>query len=175
MHSPTYLLSHSMEQNPSWEATRFSYSQEILRILWNRKAHYRIYNSTPPVPLLSQINPIHPPIQPPEIPLTIILPPTSGSSNWFLSLRFPHQNPAYTSPLTYVLHALPTSFLLVLITRIIFVIYMLCSSLHSPVTSSLIGPNIVLSTLFSNSLSLRSTLNTSDQVSHPYKTHKATL
>ena len=45
----------------------------------------------------------------------------------------------------------------------------LCSILHSPVTSSLLGPNILLSTLFSNTLSLRSSLNVSDQVSHPYK------
>jgi hypothetical protein len=35
----------------------------------------------------------------------------------------------------------------------------LCSFLHSPVTSSLLGPNILLSTLFSNSLSLRSSLS----------------
>jgi hypothetical protein len=30
----------------------------------------------------------------------------------------------------------------------------LCNFLHSPVTSSLLGPNILLSTLFSNTLSL---------------------
>ena len=46
----------------------------------------------------------------------------------------------------------------------------LCSFLHFPVTSSLLGPNILLSTLFSNTLSLRSSLNANDQVSHPYKT-----
>ena len=46
----------------------------------------------------------------------------------------------------------------------------LCSFLHSPVTSSLLGPNILPNTLFSNTLSLRSSLNVSDQVSHPYKT-----
>ena len=46
----------------------------------------------------------------------------------------------------------------------------LCSFLHFPVTSSLLGPNILLNTLFSNTLSLRSSLNLSDQVSHPYKT-----
>jgi len=45
----------------------------------------------------------------------------------------------------------------------------LCSFLHSPVTLSLLGPSI-LSTLFSNPLSLRSSLKVSDQVSHPYKT-----
>jgi len=33
-----------------------------------------------------------------------------------------------------------------------------------------LGPNILLSTLFSNTLSLRSSLNVSDQVSHPHAT-----
>jgi hypothetical protein len=46
----------------------------------------------------------------------------------------------------------------------------LCSFLHSPVTSSPLGPNILLSTLFSNTLNLCSSLNVTDQVSHPYKT-----
>jgi len=44
-----------------------------------------------------------------------------------------------------------------------------CSFLHSPVTLSLLGPNILLNTLFSNTLSLHSSLSVSDQVSHPYK------
>ena len=46
----------------------------------------------------------------------------------------------------------------------------LYSFLHSTVTSSLLGPNILLNTLFSNTLSLRSSLNMSYQVSHPQKT-----
>jgi len=46
----------------------------------------------------------------------------------------------------------------------------LCYFLHSPVTSSLLGPKTLLNTLFSNTLSLRSSLNVSDQVSHPYRT-----
>jgi hypothetical protein len=39
-----------------------------------------------------------------------------------------------------------------------------------PVTSSLFSPNILLSTLFSNTLSLCSYLNVREQVWHPYKT-----
>jgi hypothetical protein len=45
-----------------------------------------------------------------------------------------------------------------------------CSFLHSPVTSSLLDPNIFLITLFSDTLSLPSFLDVNDQVSHPYKT-----
>ena len=46
----------------------------------------------------------------------------------------------------------------------------LCSLLHSPVTSSLLGPNILLNTIFSNTLSFLSSLYVSGQVSHSYKT-----
>jgi hypothetical protein len=41
--------------------------------------------------------------------------------------------------------------------------------LHSPVTSFLFGANILLRTLFS--LNLCSSLNVTDQLSHPYKTN----
>jgi hypothetical protein len=46
--------------------------------------------------------------------------------------------------------------------------YSLCSLLHSPVTSSLLDPNFLLSTLFSRILSLRFSLSVSDQVLHSY-------
>jgi hypothetical protein len=46
----------------------------------------------------------------------------------------------------------------------------LCNFIHSPVTSFLLGPNTLLNTLFSNTLSLRFSLSISDKVSHPYKT-----
>ena len=46
----------------------------------------------------------------------------------------------------------------------------LCNLLHSPVTSSLLGPNILLKTMFSNTLSFLFSRNISDQASHPYKT-----
>ena len=44
----------------------------------------------------------------------------------------------------------------------------LCNLLHSPVTSSLLGPNILLNTMFSNTLSFLSSRSVNDQVSHPY-------
>ena len=47
----------------------------------------------------------------------------------------------------------------------------LCSLLHSPVTSSFLGPNILLNTMFSNTLSFLSSRNINDQVSHPKAHH----
>jgi hypothetical protein len=99
-----------------------------------------------------------------------------GSSKWSLSLMFAHQKPAYTS--TLPIHATCPVHLILLdfITQTILgeeyrsLSSALCSFLYSPVTSSLTGPNILLNTLFSNAISLRSPLNVSDQVSHPYKT-----
>ena len=46
----------------------------------------------------------------------------------------------------------------------------LCNLLHSPITSSLLGPNILLNTMFSNTISFLSSHNVNGQVSHPYKT-----
>jgi len=58
-HTFTYLLidflTYSMEQSPSWEANWFSAGQEIPRILWNPKVHYRIHTRLPPVPILRRL------------------------------------------------------------------------------------------------------------------------
>ena len=77
-------------------------------------------------------------------------------------------------PATYPAHLILLDF----ITRKIFgeqyrsLSSSLCSVLYSFVTSSLLGPNILLNTLFSNTLNLRSSLSVSGQVSHPYKEQK---
>ena len=55
----TYLLTYSMEQNPSWEANWFADSQEIPRISRNPKVLYRTHKRPPPGPILGPPNPVH--------------------------------------------------------------------------------------------------------------------
>ena len=100
----TYLLTYSMQQSPSWEAARFSASQEIPCILWNPKVHYRSHKFQPPVLILSQLDPVHTTTShflKIHLNTRIILSSTPGSPKWFLSFRFPHQNLVYASPIPH--------------------------------------------------------------------------
>jgi len=102
--------------------------------------------------------------------LNIILSFTPACSEWSFSLRFPHQNTVYASSLLSSMRATCLAHLILidLISWIMFgeerrsLISSLCSFLHYPLTSSLLCANILLSTLLSNTLSLRSSLSVSD-------------
>jgi len=96
-----YLLTYSLEQTPSWEAIRFSDSQEIPRILWNPRVYYRVYKSPPPLPILSQIIRVYAlPSHFLNIHLNNIFPSSPWSSKWS-PIQFPHQNLVCTSPLRH--------------------------------------------------------------------------
>jgi hypothetical protein len=111
-----------------------------------------------------------------KIHFNIILLFMRGSSKWSLSLRISHQNPVCTFPLPHTCY-MPRKFHSsrsyhpnnvwwgVRIIKLLITLFF-----HSTVTSSLLGPNISFSTLFSNTLNLRPSFNVSEQVSHPYKT-----
>jgi hypothetical protein len=67
-----------MELIPSSEAVNCEATEELPKILWNQKFHYRIHKSFPMVPNLSQIDPIHTtPAYLSKINFNIIYPPTS--------------------------------------------------------------------------------------------------
>jgi len=174
-----YLLTYSMEQSPFREANHFSASQEISRILWNPKVHYRIHKYPTLVPTFSQLDPVHAPLLHSTSWRSILIlysHQSPGLPSGLLPLYFPSKT-LYTPLLSPIRARCPAQFILLdLTTRIIFgeeyrpLNSSLCSFIQSPVTSSVLGPNIILNTLLSNTLSLRSSLNVSDQVSHPYKT-----
>ena len=163
-----------MVQSPSWEANWSASSQETPRISRNPKVHYRTHKRPPPITILGQPNPVQ--IHTShflEIRYNIIRPSTSRSPQWSPSLRFPHQDPIH--PLSSPIRATCPAHLILLdfITRTILgeeyksFSSSLCNLLHSPVTSSILGPNILLNTTFANTLSFLSSRSVNDQVSHP--------
>ena len=96
----TYLLT-SYSRALLEKLTGFAANQEIPRILWNPKVHHRTHKRPPPVHILSLLHPV--PTTPSHF-LNIILPSTSWSPHWSLSLRFPHQNLVHTSPFLHTCH-----------------------------------------------------------------------
>ena len=145
-----YLLTYSMVQSPSWAANWFAASQEIPRISWNSKVHYRTHKRLPPVSILGQPNPAHIPTSHLlEIHPNIIHPLRLGHLSGLLPSGFPTKT-LYTPLSSSIRATCPARLiLLVFITRTILgeeyksFSSPLCNLLHSPVTSSLLGPNIL--------------------------------
>ena len=100
----------------------------------------------------------------------------SASPKMSLSLKLPHQNPVYSSPHPYTLYASPTSNLPIFLTRKILGEHYCSLSYFFLVFSTPLSPRQSLPQIFSstshfsNTSSLRYSLNMSNQVSNPYET-----
>jgi hypothetical protein len=130
-------------------------------MLWNAMVLSLIHKRPPSVPILSQISQVS--VSPShflKIHYSIILPSLPGSSKWTLSLQV--SSPKLYAPLClpYVPLAQPTSFLLWSPEYLVSSTdpKAPCYVATPPVTLFLLGPNIVLSTLFLNTLCLSSYL-----------------
>jgi hypothetical protein len=149
-----------MELRPSWETANCAATQKLPSILWNPKVLCRVHNSLPLVPNLSQINPLH---------ITHL---RLGLPSGLFPSSFPTKSYMHFSTLfmraTFPAHLIFLDLIILIMLRKDYKLWSssLCTYLQPPVTSSLFGPNILLNTLFSNTLSLCSSLNARD----PYRT-----
>ena len=168
-----------MDLCPSWEVSSFCASQEIPANFIVLNFHCLIHKIPPPVSFLFDVNPVRAPL-PTSRRTTLIL-----SSHLCLCIACGLFQSVFSTKTSYTPFLFPIcatcpTFLILrnLITRIIFgehyrsLSSSLCNFLHSPATSSHLIPNILLNTLFSNTISLLSSLNVSDHFCHLYNSNK---
>jgi hypothetical protein len=148
----------------------------ILLTPWgqNPRVHHRVHKSPPPIPFLSHLNPLHSQVTVPKIHSASILPSTPRSSEWSLSFGLFYQNSLrlYTYLLSHACrvpaNVIFLHFICLMISGVQYKLRRspLCNFLLSAVTTFLLGPYILLRTLFSNTLILCNSLNVTVQVSH---------
>ena len=171
-----YLLAHSYEQSPSWQANgshlvkkfpTFYGTWKVITILTS--AHHLSLSSDRSI----QSMPPHHTSK--RFILILYCHLRLGLPSGLDHSGFPTKT-LYTALLSAICVTCPSHpILLDLITRTKLgekykpLSSSLYSYLQSPVILSLLCPNFLLSTLFSNTLSLLSSLSLSDQVSDPYK------
>jgi len=88
------LATNSTKQSTTSEACSSSASRELSCILWNSEFHFCANKNSPPVPVLSLINPVQNPQPIYWISIEYLLILSSQvqmSSKWPPSFRFPHQ------------------------------------------------------------------------------------
>jgi len=80
--------------------------KKIPRILKNPKVHYRTHNSPPPVPILSQSNPVHASSSHFSHILFNIIPASRPRSSkvFSFSIRSPYKNTVRISPIPHTCH-----------------------------------------------------------------------
>jgi hypothetical protein len=155
-----------MEQSPPWESYSLS-CQEISCLLWNLSVQYHVHNSLQSVLVLSWMNIVHTPIHCfCKTHFNVSLLSMLMFSKWFpfrfsdwsfmCILHLPH--------LCSILHCLilDLTILMIFCEANKLWSYSLCSFLHSPLTSSTLGPHILLSSLLLNTLNLFSSRKVRD-------------
>ena len=115
------------------------------------------------------------PRPPTLIDFNIILPFTYRSRNWSLFFGFPHKHyvfslVSHTCHMTHPSHSSLFDHPNCILCGVQMMKLLTVRAPQVPLTSTLLGPDIFLSTLFSSALCLCSFLNVGDQVLHPYKT-----
>ena len=166
------LLTYSMVQSPSWETNWFATSQEIPAFHGTRR-FITAFKSVRHLSL-SWASPIQSIYPHPTSWRSILILSTYlclGLPSGLFPSGFPTKN-LYTLLSSPIRATCPAHLILLdFITRTILgeeyksFSSSLCNLLHSPVTSSLLGPNILLNTMFSNTLSFHSSHITEGKIS----------